>query len=174
MLHALPITNVRLSACHAGPEHFKPAAEGFFCGACRQVVYDFTQASRADLERVRQATGGRFCGLFRGGQLAPPPRLRRRLRLFLVAAALVLLQGLSARQAWAQVQQAPPPAPVRPDTLAAAEPEVEYETRGGAFREDDTWEGLGTALAVPKKKKAAPARRPASKARPVPRRSSSH
>lgn len=108
MLPALPIHNVRLTACAVAPEQLTPGPGGQFCAACQRVVHDFTGASQADLARAQAAApDGRVCGRFRLSQLAPesrPARLRRRLRLFLLVAGLVLVQGLNARQAWAQLR----------------------------------------------------------------------
>ncbi|RTQ47151.1 energy transducer TonB [Hymenobacter gummosus] len=148
MLYELPISNVRLSACHVPAEQLTPVAGGHFCASCQRTVQDFTQASAAELARAQAAApDGRVCGRFRLSQLAPesrpaPLRLRPRLRQFLLAAVLVLAQGLSARQAWAQLQPRPVapfrpaataplyqlpgslPAPVAPDTTKTPEPTV--------------------------------------------------
>jgi protein TonB len=122
MLHPLPITNVRLLTCHENWQQMTPTAHGRHCAACNREVIDFRQASAPELHWARlSAADGRVCGQFRAGQLAPGSRpgasLRPRLRLFLAAVVLVLLQGLTAQQAWAQVQQparraaVPPPPP---------------------------------------------------------------
>jgi protein TonB len=138
MVHALPITNVRLSPCSVGPEQFTAIAGGHFCASCQRVVHDFTQATRAELEALRAAApDGRLCGQFRLSQLAPDSRparlrLRPRLRQFLLAAVLILVQELSARQAWAQAQQRPV-APFRPPATeplyALPQPEQLQEPR---------------------------------------------
>jgi protein TonB len=108
MLHELPITNVRLNACFVGPEQFTDVAEGRFCAACQRTVHDFTHATAADLARARAASpDGQLCGRFRLKQLAPESRpltLRPKLRRFLWALVLVVLQGFTAQQAWAQVK----------------------------------------------------------------------
>ncbi|RTQ47152.1 energy transducer TonB [Hymenobacter gummosus] len=122
MLHELPITNVRLLACHEDWQQMTPAARGRHCQSCDRVVIDFTQAAMTELARARAAApDGRVCGRFRLSQLAPesrpaPPQLRPRLRRFLLAAVLVLVLGLSARQAWAQAQR--PVAPFQPAATA--------------------------------------------------------
>lgn len=118
MLSALPITNVRLAPCSVGPEQLTPVSGGHYCSGCRQLVHDFTRASAADLRRAQAATpDGQLCGRFRLSQLAPesrPAQLRPGLRRFLLAAVLVLVLGLPARQAWAQVQvQGRPAAPFK-------------------------------------------------------------
>ncbi|WP_460617011.1 energy transducer TonB [Hymenobacter ruber] len=62
----------------------------------------------ADLAAARAAApDGRVCGSFRAAQVqAPPPTLTRRLKWFLVALVLVVGQGLTAREALAQVRRA--------------------------------------------------------------------
>lgn len=179
MLHELPIRNVRLTPCPVRLETLPAVPGGHFCGHCQQVVHDFTQATLADLLRARAAAAdGRVCGRFRAAQLAPDsrpgqPRLRRRLRLFLLVAGLVLLRGLTAQQAWAQAQRVPA------DTAISSRTEVlPSEERAGGFnpeelRGDESWGGLPRAT-KPRLKPAAGHRRaaphPAAPA-PVSRRS---
>lgn len=120
MLHELPIRNVRLAACPVEAEQLTPVAGGHFCASCQRPVHDFTQADSAALAAAQAAApDGRLCGRFRRSQLAPDSwpgqlQMRRRLRQFLLVAVLVLVQGLSARQAWAQVKPAPRPAVTAP------------------------------------------------------------
>ncbi|KAA9333154.1 energy transducer TonB [Hymenobacter busanensis] len=111
MLHALPIRNVHLHACHEDWQQMTPSAQGRHCASCNRQVVDFTHSTAADLEQARAAApDGRLCGRFRAGQLAPESRpLRLRLRWFLAALVLVMVQGLSAQQAWAQVSCSRPP-----------------------------------------------------------------
>ncbi|RTQ47153.1 energy transducer TonB [Hymenobacter gummosus] len=122
MLHALPIRNVGLDACPENWAQMTPVAGGRHCASCQRVVIDFRQATEPELAWARLAApDGRVCGQFRSSQLAPESRpLRPRLRWFLLAAVLVLVQGLSAQQAWAQVQRpaaGPPPPPPPPGGL---------------------------------------------------------
>ncbi|GAA4391613.1 energy transducer TonB [Hymenobacter koreensis] len=109
MLHQLPITNVRISACREDWARMPSTEQGRHCARCNREVVDFTHASHATLTQARAtAADGRLCGRFRVKQLAPesrPPRLQPKLRLFLAALVLVCVQGLSAQQAWAQVQK---------------------------------------------------------------------
>ena len=63
----------------------------------------------ADLAAARAAApDGRVCGMFRRAQTTALPPLTQRLRWFLVALVLVLGQGLTAREALAQVRKATP------------------------------------------------------------------
>jgi protein TonB len=119
MLYALPITNARLSPCHEDWARMTPTEQGRYCRSCNREVVDFTHATAADLAQAQAAApDGRLCGRFRASQLASPRQpLRPRLRQFLLAAVLILVQGLSARQAWAQAQQRPV-APFHPPTVA--------------------------------------------------------
>ncbi|WP_125916405.1 energy transducer TonB [Hymenobacter coccineus] len=74
-------------------------------------MQDFTQSQNpaADLAAARAAApDGRVCGRFAGAQVQGPPPLTRRLRWFVVALVLVVAQGLSAREALAQVRQGAP------------------------------------------------------------------
>ncbi|UYZ58133.1 energy transducer TonB [Hymenobacter latericus] len=108
MLHALPITNVRLQPCAVAADKLTSVPGGHFCADCQRVVHDFTNATQLELAAARAASpDGRLCGRFRQAQLAAAPRLRPRLRCFLAALVLVVVQGLSAQQAWAQVRQRP-------------------------------------------------------------------
>lgn len=101
----LPILNVRLQPCHEDWQQMTPVAQGYHCASCQRTVLDFTDATQSDLEAARAASpDGRLCGRFRAAQLAPPPRLRPRLRQFLVALVLVCGLGLTSQEAWAQVQ----------------------------------------------------------------------
>ncbi|MCC3156333.1 TonB family protein [Hymenobacter sp. 15J16-1T3B] len=117
MLHELPITNVRLTACREDWARMTPSARGRHCQRCSREVVDFTQSTQAELLWARAgAADGRVCGRFRASQLAAVPaagRLRARLRWFLAAVVLVLLQGFSAEQAVAQVRRPATAAPHR-------------------------------------------------------------
>ncbi|WP_400193079.1 energy transducer TonB [Hymenobacter sp. B81] len=121
MLRALPIRNVLLGACPVPAAALTPVAGGHYCGQCRRTVQDFTQASAAELAQARAAApDGRVCGQFSVSQLAPesrPRRLGAKLRWFAAALVLIVVQGLSARQAWAQVQARPVPAGVPEQAL---------------------------------------------------------
>jgi hypothetical protein len=111
MLHALPIRNVRLSPCHEDWQQMTPTERGRHCGSCSREVVDFTTGTTADLAAAYAAApDGRVCGRFGTGQVDRQTRtsgLRPRWRLFLAAVVLVLVQGFSARQAWAQLQTTP-------------------------------------------------------------------
>lgn len=105
----LPVFNAKLNPCPVSPAEFSPHPEGNFCGQCQRVVHDFSHSlnPRADLVAARAAApDGRVCGTFSREQLAKPPlpTLSRRLRWFVAALVLVVAQGLSAREALAQVQ----------------------------------------------------------------------
>ena len=103
----LPTFDAALQPCPVPPASFAAHPQGHFCGQCQRVVQDFTQSANpvADLAAARAAApDGRVCGQFSAAQVARP-RLPQRLRWFLVALGLVLLQGLSAREALGQVLQ---------------------------------------------------------------------
>lgn len=138
----LPTFNGALNPCPVSSAALTPHEKGHYCGQCRRVVHDFTQSQNpvADLAAARAAApNGRVCGAFSAAQVVVPPPLSRRLRWFVVALVLVVGQGLSAREALAQVQKAAPayhsampvpserlpvpPAWVRGDTVMVREPE---------------------------------------------------
>jgi protein TonB len=130
----LPITNVRLQACHENWQQMTPTAQGRHCAACNREVIDFTQATTADLHRARAAApGGRLCGRFRLSQLAHgrPGRFGLWARAFVLVAALVFGQGLTAREAWAQAKRAGKH-PV-PKAATRAEPSMPDELLGEAL-----------------------------------------
>ncbi|AII52201.1 energy transducer TonB [Hymenobacter sp. APR13] len=107
----LPILNVHLQPCSENWQQMTPTAQGRHCASCQRTVFDFTDKTQADLEAARAASpDGRLCGRFRAEQLAPPPRLRPRLRRFLVALVLVCGLGLTSQQAIGQfLTRAKPP-----------------------------------------------------------------
>ena len=103
----LPIFNAILNPCPVSPAEFTLHPQGNFCGQCQRVVHDFSQSStpRADLAAARAAApDGRVCGRFGVAQVQAVPTLSRRLRWFVAALVLVVAQGLTAREALAQVQ----------------------------------------------------------------------
>ncbi|MCI1188678.1 TonB family protein [Hymenobacter sp. DH14] len=103
----LPTFNARLNPCPVSPAEFTPHAQGNFCGQCQRVVHDFSQSTnpRADLAAARAAApDGRVCGRFGAAQVQTAPKLSRRLRWFVSALVLVVAQGLTAREALAQVR----------------------------------------------------------------------
>ncbi len=105
----LPTFNARLLPCSEAWAAMTPQAQGRHCVRCQRVVQDFSQSANptADLAAARAAApDGRVCGRFAGAQVQDPQPLTRRLRWFLVA--LVVAQGLSAREALAQVRQGAP------------------------------------------------------------------
>jgi protein TonB len=119
MLLQLPTFNALLAPCPVSAAAFTTRERGQFCGSCQRVVQDFSRSEKpmADLAAARAvAPDGRVCGAFRREQVTVPaiPTLSRRLRWFLMALVLVVGQGLTAREALAQVRK-----PV-PDNLRAA------------------------------------------------------
>lgn len=103
----LPILNVHLQPCSEDWQQMTPTAQGRHCASCQRTVVDFTDKTQTDLEAAHAAApDGRLCGRFRAAQLTPLPRLRPRLRRFLVALVLVCGLGLTSREAWAQVRKA--------------------------------------------------------------------
>lgn len=125
----LPTFNAALQPCSVGPAAFSAHPHGYFCGSCQRVVQDFSQSRNpvADLAAARAAApDGRVCGMFRRAQTTAPPPLTRRLRWFLVALVLVLGQGLTAREALAQVRRPAllkPASVLRADTTLLTRPE---------------------------------------------------
>ncbi|MBF9141564.1 energy transducer TonB [Hymenobacter properus] len=108
MLLQLPTFNAVLNPCPVDRAAFAAHPRGSFCGQCQRVVQDFSQSPDplADLAAARAASpNGQVCGSFRQAQVAPAPTLPRRLRWFLLALVLVVGQGLTAREAWAQVRR---------------------------------------------------------------------
>jgi protein TonB len=119
MLFHLPTFNATLNPCRVNPAAFTPHADGKFCSSCQRVVQDFSQSENpmADLAAARAAApDGRVCGTFRREQVVVPPipALSRRLRWFVMALVLVVGQGLTARQALAQVRKPIPHKPATP------------------------------------------------------------
>ena len=113
----LPLFNAKLHPCPVSTAAFAPHPQGNFCGQCQRVVHDFSQstAPRADLAAARAAApDGRVCGRFGAAQVQAAPTLSRRLRWFVAALMLVVAQGLTAREALAQVRRAIPTHRPRP------------------------------------------------------------
>ena len=154
----LPTFDALLSPCAVSPAAFAAHEKGRFCGSCQRVVQDFSQSTNpmADLAAARAASvDGRVCGSFRTGQVAQQPSLTRRLRWFLVALVLVVGQGLTAREALAQVRREASgdsnrgpalekvhskhlqahPSPQQPDRIYGAVVEQMPTFRGGGLRE---------------------------------------
>jgi protein TonB len=108
MLLLLPTFQARLLPCPVSAAALTPHARGQFCSQCQRVVQDFSQSTNpvADLAAARAASpDGRVCGSFAVAQVQRP-RLTQRLRWFVVALVLVVSQGLTAREALAQVRRA--------------------------------------------------------------------
>ena len=109
----LPTFQAKLNPCPVNPAEFAPHPQGNFCGQCQRVVHDFSHSTnpRADLAAARAAApDGRVCGTFSREQLVKPPvsTLSQRLRWFVAALVLVVAQGLTAREALAQVRKPVP------------------------------------------------------------------
>ncbi|MDO7845119.1 energy transducer TonB [Hymenobacter sp. M29] len=112
----LPTFRAALTPCSVSPAAFTPHPAGHFCSQCQRVVQDFSQSTDpvADLAAARAASpDGRVCGRFRKAQVQRP-KLPQRLRWFLMALVLVVGQGLTAREALAQVRRPVPPRPTTP------------------------------------------------------------
>lgn len=143
----LPTFNARLHPCPVSPAEFAPHAQGNFCGQCQRVVHDFSQSTnpRADLAAARAAApDGRVCGRFGAAQVQAAPRLSRRLRWFVAALVLVVAQGLSAREALAQVRKVIPTHRLRPGTApkhTAGPPIGTQTTAPGYFTDGIVMEG---------------------------------
>ena len=117
----LPTFNATLQPCPVNPAEFTPHPQGHFCGQCQRVVHDFSRSTdpRADLAAARAvAPDGRVCGRFGAAQVQAAPALSRRRRWFVVALVLVVAQGLTAREALAQVRRATPGHRYHPATVS--------------------------------------------------------
>ena len=107
----LPTLNAALNPCPVSPATFEAHPQGHFCGQCQRVVLDFSQTTTplADLAAARAASpDGQVCGRFAASQVQRSPTLSRRLRWFVAALVLVVAQGLTAREALAQVRRTTP------------------------------------------------------------------
>ena len=121
----LPLFNAKLNPCPVSSAEFTPHPQGNFCGQCQRVVHDFSQSTdpRANLAAARAAApDGRVCGRFGGAQVQAAPTLSRRLRWFVAALVLVVAQGLTAREALAQVQSCGTGGPVPAVAAGAKRP----------------------------------------------------
>ncbi len=104
----LPTFHARLLPCSESWTALTPTAQGRHCARCQRGVLDFTKSQNpaADLAAARAAApDGRVCGRFGAAQMRAAPPLSRRLRWFAVALVLVVAQGLTAREALAQVRR---------------------------------------------------------------------
>ena len=98
------IENVQLSfACPQDWDNMATCAGGRFCTVCQKVVYDFTNKSQKDYDRMLKQQNGKMCGRFQPAQLNPTATLAK-------AAALAALSFMPACTN-AQIP-APPPPPV--------------------------------------------------------------
>ena len=116
----LPTFNATLQPCPVGSAEFTAHERGNFCGSCQRVVQNFSQSADplADLAAARAtAPDGRVCGMFNRTQTMAPPAVAQRLRWFLVALVLVVGQGLTAREALAQVRDATLKKPLKSATI---------------------------------------------------------
>lgn len=165
----LPTFQATLRPCPLSPADFIAHEKGHFCGHCQRVVQDFSQSEnpKADLAAARAASpDGWVCGSFRREQVVAPP-LTRRLKWFLLALVLVVGQGLTAREALAQVRKATPSQhqttvrkqlvkakpipvagdveelPVKPHLITAVEPDLQELRLSG---EDSEVPFLGTVV----------------------------
>jgi TonB family protein len=145
----LPTFHARLLPCSESWATMAPAAQGRHCARCQRVVQDFTQSQNptADLAAARAAApDGRVCGRFTRAQVQGPPPLTWRLRWFVVALVLVVAQGLSAREALAQVRQGAKGQAVK------QEEKLQEEFIGKAYGPDDAqrprFEGGGASEIV--------------------------
>lgn len=148
----LPTFNAALQPCAVGSAAFQAYAQGHFCSSCQRVVQDFSQSQNpvADLAAARAAApDGRVCGSFRATQvLAPPPTLTRRLKWFLVALVLVVGQGLTAREALAQVRGAVIKTPVKTAVVQSKEPKQPDVFFGVVVEDMPSFRGGGTREVV--------------------------
>ena len=115
----LPTFNVTIRPL-IGSIAFTGHEQGHFCGHCQRVVRDFNQSLNlmSNLAATSAASpDGRVCGQFQRSQTLDPHTLTRRLKWFLLALVLVVVQSLTAQEALAQAKQvAAPPHRPRPTT----------------------------------------------------------
>ena len=89
------IKNVELSFnCPQNWDNMPLCAGGRFCSVCQKVVYDFTDKSQKDYDKMYQKHNGQMCGRFQQEQLKPISALKK------VAALMTL--SLAATEANAQ------------------------------------------------------------------------
>ena len=89
------IKNIELSFnCPQNWDNMPLCAGGRFCSICQKVVYDFTNKSQNDYEKMYQKHNGQMCGRFQQAQLKPISALKK------VAALMTL--SLAATEANAQ------------------------------------------------------------------------
>ena len=145
----LPTFQAKLNPCPVNPAEFAPHPQGNFCGQCQRVVHDFSHSTnpRADLAAARAAApDGRVCGRFGAAQVQAAPSLSRRLRWFAVALVLVVAQGLTAREALAQVRQAinsAKPAAVKSKRVLSQSPKYADQIYGMVAEQMPSFRGGG-------------------------------
>ncbi|MBO2012280.1 energy transducer TonB [Hymenobacter negativus] len=141
MLLQLPVFEALLAPCSVSAAAFTNHEKGHFCSSCQRVVQDFSHSENpaVDLAAARAASpDGRVCGSFQRGQVLVPtaPTLSRRLRWFLMSLVLVVGQGLTAREALAQVSK-PLPHNMRtvslPENVPTPLPAVADENSGVVY-----------------------------------------
>ena len=101
----LPTFRARLLPCSKPWAALTPTALDHHCARCQRVVLDFTNSQNPTAD-LAAAPDERVCGRFAGAQVQGPPPLTRRRRWFVMA--LMVAQGLSVREALAQVWQGAP------------------------------------------------------------------
>ncbi len=90
------IKNIQLSFnCPQNWDNMPLCAGGRFCSVCQKVVYDFTDKSQKDYDKMYQKHNGQMCGRFQQEQLKPTSTLKK------VAALMTL--SLAATEANAQM-----------------------------------------------------------------------
>ena len=115
-------TGIQITIPEPCPEqwqHLEPRPGGRFCGACEQLVVDFTRMSDRELLAYFKNHSGNVCGNFHPGQtdrvIAPREAPQKRFPLpRLVAAVAGLLLGVAAKAQTADTLKAKPITEISP------------------------------------------------------------
>ena len=122
----LPIENIRLSfRCSAGWNNMKEVEAGRFCGSCNRTVYDFSNKSFEEFDKVFRENDGHLCGKFSSDQTvqkAGNPKWKQ----FLSAFLFLLGNGFMISNSKSQTLNAPPENPLLEGKSDTTEQEVVY------------------------------------------------
>jgi TonB family protein len=89
-----PIQNVQLKfACEQDWHKMTPCGDGRFCGVCQKNVFDFSNKSQADLDKVLHQNNGNICGRFQQNQVKKPLLARNRVKKATLIAASIAAAG---------------------------------------------------------------------------------
>lgn len=63
--------------CHENWEDMSPEEKGKFCGVCQKKVYDFTETSSLEIEKIYHQENGNICGRLKPDQTINYNRLQK-------------------------------------------------------------------------------------------------